>query len=872
MTSMIGRESLPLAGILLFFLFSMPEEELLAQQQRPLILHDSVRNREARQAYRAEREGWMRMMHRAAPGLDVEIINDGLRRARRLRDRNKGVSPAAVDSFIEFGHRLRGSWQERGSRNQAGRTMVAAIDTVDDQIYVVADGGQLWRGGLDGTGWTSLDDQLLFRGARLIEVIHGDDGERQIVIVTPQRAYVGDGQEWTEGEGLDHIQRWGGFDRVVFTDGETPTIYAIGREWDYGEAWGAVGVLYRSTDLGLSFDTIARFGRDLLSDVAPIPGSDDAYVMLADTLMMVGPEGGLRRKVAPFELEGGYQGVTRLNLRVGSAEILVLHVTRGDEYAIQISGDSGATWSRTAEAPSGLFWRSSFAIDPHDPSFLVIGGINAYYSRDAGYTWTLVNKWGEYYANPETKLHADLPYFRFVDLPGEERTILISTDGGLYRSDDALASVRNVSLSGLGNSQYYSVYTSRADTSRIFAGAQDQGFQRSVGAEEGMLDFDQTISGDYGQIASGDSGRSIWTNYPGFAMYYPDALKESLGWGVSANFPTEGHLWIPPLMVDPDNREVAWVAGGGTEEAPGARLMRFEHVAGENDLRVEIDSVDFGEGDTKVKMTAITHSPVDADRWYAITSNGRFWRSVDRGRTWSSPTEWSVPKGHYFYGNVVLPSQTDPETLWVAGSGYSSPGVWVSRDNGTTFDSLNRGLPPTLVYDLDASADGSLLFAATAIGPYLYRADSGRWFDASGGRAPEQTWWSVDYIEENSVARFGTFGRGIWDLRLEKMEPGNVRGGRVAPLLPALTLQVRGEGSQRELVVESSVAGAGSLEIYDREGRRVATLHAGLIEAGVSRFRWDGTSVDGVRLPAGEYFCMVLLGGSVAFDRTGISE
>ncbi len=859
-------------AILLFLLLAIPGADSSAQgEDSPRILHDTLRNREARHAYRREREEWMKMMHRAAPGIDVEIVNDGLRRARRLRDQSKGVLSASADSSVDFGDRLRGVWEERGSRNQAGRTMVAAIDTVGEHIYVVADGGQLWRGGLEGEEWTSLNDQLLFKGARLIHVMHDSEGEVRVIIVTPQRAYYGDGQEWVESEGLDHIQRWGGFDRVVMSQGERPTIYAIGREWDYGEAWESVGVLYRSNDFGVSFDTVARFDNRLLSDVSPIPGSDRAYVLIGENLMRVGPEGGMERVAAPYILEGGYEGVTGLNLRVGSEEILVMHVARGKEYAIQISGDSGTTWSITGEAPSYLFWRSSFAIDPQDPAFIVIGGINAHYSRDAGHTWTMVNPWGAYYANPETKLHADLPFFDFVDLTEGKRTILISTDGGLYRSDDSLASVRNVSTTGLGNSQYYSVYTSRVDTSRIFAGAQDQGFQRSLGAGQGMLDFEQTISGDYGQIASGDSGRSVWTNYPGFAMYYPDGLKQEIGWGISANFPTTGHLWIPPLAVDPDRPEVAWVAGGGTEEEPGARLMRFEYVSGEKDLRVEMDDFDFSEGAEKVKLTSIAVSPVDPDRWYAITSNGVFWRSTDRGRSWSTPTDWSTPEGHYFYGNVILPSRSDPETLWVAGSGYSSPGVWVSHDNGRTFDSLIAGLPPTLVYDLDASEDGALLFAATAVGPYLYRADSGRWFDASGAMAPEQTWWSVEYIEENRVARFGTFGRGIWDLRLQSLQPGSAPG-RPAPSLPQLTLRVEPRGGERLLTVESSTSGEGLLEIYDREGRRVATLYEGRIEEGSTRFLWDGTSVDGSRLPTGEYFCMLLLDGSVAFEKTGIGE
>ena len=78
------------------------------------------------------------------------------------------------------------------------------------------------------------------------------------------------------------------------------------------------------------------------------------------------------------------------------------------------------------------------------------------------------------------------------------------------------------SLSGLGVSQYYSTYSQRFEPYRIFAGSQDQGLQKSVTENDGIQDFEQIISGDYGHLVSGDEGVSIWTNYPGFTIYYPN--------------------------------------------------------------------------------------------------------------------------------------------------------------------------------------------------------------------------------------------------------------------------------------------------------------------------------------------------------------
>ena len=93
----------------------------------------------------------------------------------------------------------------------------------------------------------------------------------------------------------------------------------------------------------------------------------------------------------------------------------------------------------------------------------------------------------------------------------------------MYFSDDYIQSVQNISLSGLGVSQYYSTFSQRFYPYAIFAGSQDQGLQKSITNNNYQIEnFNQIISGDYGHLVSGDDGNSIWTNYPGFTIYYPE--------------------------------------------------------------------------------------------------------------------------------------------------------------------------------------------------------------------------------------------------------------------------------------------------------------------------------------------------------------
>jgi hypothetical protein len=108
--------------------------------------------------------------------------------------------------------------------------------------------------------------------------------------------------------------------------------------------------------------------------------------------------------------------------------------------------------------------------------------------------------------------------------------------------------------------------------------------------------------------------------------------------------------------------------------------------------------------------------------------------------------------------------------VYVCGSGYSGPGVYVSTDKGATFTAMDAGLPATLVHSLAISPDGEQLFAATEVGPFRYDRGSATWQDIAGIHAPDSIYWHVDYVPGLDVARFSTFGRGLWDYRIDNAD------------------------------------------------------------------------------------------------------
>jgi hypothetical protein len=51
-----------------------------------------------------------------------------------------------------------------------------------------------------------------------------------------------------------------------------------------------------------------------------------------------------------------------------------------------------------------------------------------------------------------------------------------------------------------------------------------------------------------------------------------------------------------------------------------------------------------------------------------------------------------------------------------------------------------------------------------------------------------------------------------------------------------------------------------TLEIFDVLGRKVCTVFSGRLDAGATRFTWDGRSDSGTRVSSGVYFCRLTRG------------
>ena len=788
-------------------------------------------------------------MHRTAEGVDwrnIEFQNSKAlakqkNHLKALSTKDPGVPETIVDDYLS------GAWYERGSRNQSGSVLVTDYVSATDKIYTISAGGNLWEGNLDGSEWKPINEDLRFFDKFLFVNLY-QGNYRMIAAVNGQPSYSDDnGATWTTSDGIPITSS--GFNirhstRVERLDGSIEFFFLMKKGY-----WEDVK-LYRSIDHGESYHELKSFTSNDMSNFAvsnPI-GTQDIYLIeqISDSQshLYLFDHYTLEMETVNSNspLSFGSNGRGNLQSALVNDELLFYAYNEIDE--LYVTKDLGVTWEYLSTLPIRP-WEVGMYLSPSDPDVMLIGGVNAYRSLDGGLSWQLINEWWEYYNNVEYKLHADMMYFNEFTNQDGQPFMLISNHGGLNVSYDKTLTNQSIALSGLNVSQYYSVATSPLDPTFYFAGSQDQGFQRGkITNPLEAADLVQVISGDYGHIIFTENGSKLFTVYPGgWVTYYAQPFNESFGLTSTYEIisPNES-VWIPPMMPHPDaNQNIAYIAGGNVDSLDGRHII--EMIPSGNSISATALPFDFTVSGGNISAMETNH--FDHDHWYVATDNGKFYRSEDGGMSFTEKA-FNLPGGHYLYGSDIMASKLDEDVLYISGSGYSNAPVLKSTDNGDTWTSMSVGLPSTLAFGLATNPDESLIFAATEAGPFVYITDLNEWFPLSGTTAPYTTYWSVEFVDDLNMARFGTYGRGAWDFEVM----GTVSTSEAQE---DIALTVYPNPASDLLTVSLPEAGAYHIDIHTLDGKRLITKDIDFNADG------DQVSLDISQLPIATYVLSVSL-------------
>jgi hypothetical protein len=712
-----------------------------------------------------KREEWFNMLHQTAPGVfwrDIEY-NNAIDNQKIINTIRKYSSSDRNDDEILAGGNILGRWYERGSSNQAGNVIAAAFDKKAEEIFLVSGGGSLFKGNRSGLGWEVINQDLRF-SSNLMELFFLQDGKRRLQTSVNHRPHFSDdgGITWTEGTGII-----GAGDGYLYHPKMTSDqqLFFLQKS----SYWAPIR-LYHSADYGESYTSVFNFNthddRNIAMDMDK--STNDIFVIsqkagnLSNIYKYSASNKSWNLLTSDSPLGFGENGMANLNV-VNNNGVVSLYAY-DEDLKLQISNDFGVSWTYLSTLPSSP-WSVSLFVSPSNPKHMIYGEVDAYRSRDGGKTWQKINAWHEYYNNVNSKLHADIMSIKeFSDEDGRP-FILISNHGGLSITYDYGINNDNIGLFDLNVSQYYDVRSYPSDPNFVFAGSQDQGFQKGFIPGTNPEPLVQVISGDYGHIVFTENGQRLWTVYPGgWVTYYPTPRSSGSVASYEVNSDEES-VWIPPLTPSPlPSENSVYMAGGNVNGGKGSHLIKLTYNPQNNNI--EATQLPFNFKNSGGELSAIAFSPFNSKKIYCATTNGRLYISENGGSNFTYHAI-NVPGAQYLYGSCILPSSLDSNLVYICGTGYSNPGVMVSKNGGKTFTALKNGLPNTTVFKIVFNEDESLIYAATEAGPYVYVKSLEEWFLLSGSNTPNQTFWSVEYIPQLKIARFGTYGRGIWDFHFK---------------------------------------------------------------------------------------------------------
>jgi photosystem II stability/assembly factor-like uncharacterized protein len=685
------------------------------------------------------------------------------------------------------------------------------VDPNDTNVlYVGGVAGGVWKSVDRGASWTPLTDTFANVGVSSIAI---DPSDSRVV-------YVGTGEgfanrtnfEPTNGVGIMKTTDAGATWRILPATIGNPDFRVVHdlvvstNDPDRLYAATTTGIS-RSTDGGGSWEVVLRTqtyagcpGLAIRTDRNPdvlLAACSDAY---PDGVYRSADGGDTWTKVIAA-VEGETAGAAAVEFAPSNQDIAYASVARtidspggaNGTLALLRSEDGGQTWTVrnrggfTPGSPSWLnhcpgqtgqgYYGNVIAVDPSNPDRIWLGGVDSFRSDDGGRTITVASYWWldqRHWPNlpvPSPWVHAD--FHAIVFDPGfdgtSNQTVYFGTDGGVFRTQNALAPLPSDACDGdaLWNQPIESlndvVYeplndgltltqfwggTVSGDGTVVFGGTQDNGtWLRPSGAGPDGWSF--AMGGDGFDVAISPGKELFYGEWPGTAGI-------AIGRSTTGQLQTfqditdtvqDVGLFVTPFTLAPSAPGTIWTGG---------HFMWRSQSRGDPGTWVQVSpllvTTQF-EG-----ISAIAVAPSDAAVVYAGSSDGQLFTT--RNGT-ASPPSWSAVRADGYVSAIAV-HPADPRVAYATVASFGVPHVLKTTDGGATWHDVGADLP-----DVPANAvavnprNPAMVFVGTDAGVFESPNGGGTWLPANGSMTTT--------IVQELVFRTGTsdlyvftHGRGVF--------------------------------------------------------------------------------------------------------------
>jgi hypothetical protein len=710
------------------------------------------------------------------------------------------------------------TWKWLGPGNIGGRTRTLIIDPDDPSVmYAGGVSGGIWKSETAGAEWRPVADHLVNiavnsmamdpRDSRVLYAGTGEGYFREEVRETslPLR---GEGIFVTRdaGESWEQLPstrtpdfQW--VNDLVVSEHDSSRLYAatrtgVWRSKDAGATWTNI---LATTVKGGCLDLATRpdpSGDWLLASCgtlakATVWRSTDASRDEAWTAVLTAPDmGRTTLAIAPSDPTVIY--ALAASVQTGGLHAVYRSTSSGDpgSWVVRTEGKNGTEYSgyllhnlfaqwavvcgaATATTTTMGWYCNTIAVDPTDSSRVFLGSVDLFRSDDGGASWGIASYWWPA-PGVAAYLHADQHAIVFP--PGYDgttnRSLYLGNDGGIYRTDDALAATAtgfhapcNSALSAmrftplnnnLGITQFYHGAVS-PDGRTFVGGTQDNG--TVIGSiEGGPQTWRSALGGDGTYVAFDWSDPNILYAQTQYGRVFRSsnggATFKPAVTGLTDDFP-----FVTPLAIDPNFAQRLWLGGTSiwrTDNGTGKWTMASAKLPG--------------------RISAIAVAPANSDRVITGTSTGTIARTAAATSS-TGTTIWAQVRPREGFVSSVAFDPSDTSVVYATYAGFGGAHVWKSPDGGATWQAIDgtgsAKVPDIPVHSIAVDPTRpQRLYLGTDLGVFVSLDGGGSWAVENTGFATAVTESIVIGQGSLGPAIYAfTHGRGVWRAELTVRGP-----------------------------------------------------------------------------------------------------
>jgi len=615
-------------------------------------------------------------------------------------------------------------------------------DTKSIGVLKSTDGGTTWN--TTGLNWSVTSQKLIRR------LVMNPGYPLELTAATSDGIYrtLDGGITWPQVQA-------GYFMDVEFKPNNTDTLYA--------STYGGNAEIYRSTDYGTTWSSVATLAGVIRIDLAVTPNWPD----LVDALC-VNPQSGLAGLWYSSNSGGSFT-----------------------QYFNGTCSNNLLNFDFTASGCDGQGnYDLAYAISPINSSEIWLGGVNTWRTSDGGSNWFLNNIWSASQTTSVPEVHADKHFIAFHPL--NNSFVYECNDGGLYVTNDGGTNWYDLT-NGMGISQIYRIGTSATVANDVICGLQDNGSK-------------ELYSGTWYDQTGGDGMECIidYTNADiQFATYVQGKIyKTTDGWVTNnqivdnlvtaAGTVDEPGAWVTPYIMHPTNNNILLVGKSQVYQTTngGSTWAQLGTISGING-----------------NIISMAYAPSTPNTIYVASANEIF-KTTNGGGTWSL-IRTSTERITY-----ISVSATNSQVLWITNSGYTAGyKVWTSANGGSTWSNYSGTLPniPVNCIVYENGSNGGL-YIGTDLGVYYRDALMSDWISFNTG-LPNVVVNELEISYSNNKLWAATFGRGLWRSDLYGVFTGNEN------IVSSNTINIFPNPSQGFFTIQSETSiGRGEIKVFNTLG------------------------------------------------------